>query len=434
MAPVSYQTPTDPVLAYQQAQARLNDIAAAQDQAAQQRQSSINKPPAISTPAQVIAADQTGHALMDSTTGVSAPVISSTPTYGAITPGAVASGPGGTVLGPTTAGAPYGTILDPVTGSPLGTMGPPASGEAASAAGGLPFAPAAATAVGTYLAGKSAYDALKGKPVSNSPAGIAGRVQLGVSTGGLSELARPFLGNIGGGKGKDQTGRDQIRGNLQSGGLLDDNYNITLADGSKFNIGQDGGAKLTNTDGSTRPVYNTDPGNPLATNAIAWANPLAEMLTGGDPKKRSDFAGYFANAALSNAKNENDVKANIQAFYQNSGLTKEGAQAQLQSLLSAGKIDQQTSDVYQASINQMNLPSEGGSQMDAATGKTVDFNGLLSNALNGINSQAQAAAKKQNIVNLKIQNANRTAPVPVNTGPVRTGVQNLDNILQGVLG
>lgn len=49
-----------------------------------------------------------------------------------------------------------------------------------------------AIAGGTYLGGKSALNMLQGKE-DNSLSGKGGRVVLGMATGGLSELARPFL-------------------------------------------------------------------------------------------------------------------------------------------------------------------------------------------------------------------------------------------------
>lgn len=62
--------------------------------------------------------------------------------------------------------------------------------------------PTAGIVAGTYLAGKSAYDLLKGNPDDKSASGKFGRGQLAVSTGGLSEVGRLF--GIGGHKSTDQ--------------------------------------------------------------------------------------------------------------------------------------------------------------------------------------------------------------------------------------
>jgi len=59
---------------------------------------------------------------------------------------------------------------------------------------GVGALPAAAIAATTYLGGKSILDALKGEK-DNSLAGKYGRLSAGIATGGLSELARHFLGD-----------------------------------------------------------------------------------------------------------------------------------------------------------------------------------------------------------------------------------------------
>lgn len=93
-----------------------------------------------------------------------------------------------------------------VASAPIAAAAPAAAASAAPAVAGV--APAAAStgilgtglgvlplagiAAGTYLGGKSAYDMLMGKS-DNSIQGKIGRGTLGIATGGLSEIARPFL-------------------------------------------------------------------------------------------------------------------------------------------------------------------------------------------------------------------------------------------------
>lgn len=57
---------------------------------------------------------------------------------------------------------------------------------------GLGVLPLAGIAAGTYLGGKSALNLLQGKS-DNSLQGKLGRATLGIATGGISEIARPFL-------------------------------------------------------------------------------------------------------------------------------------------------------------------------------------------------------------------------------------------------
>ncbi len=63
-------------------------------------------------------------------------------------------------------------------------------GSAVAAESGIGLGPLAAIAAATYLGGKEAYDIYQGGRNSN----LAGRATLGIATGGLSEVARPFFG------------------------------------------------------------------------------------------------------------------------------------------------------------------------------------------------------------------------------------------------
>lgn len=101
------------------------------------------------------------------------------------------------------------------------------AGGIASNAASMGAGPLAGIAAGTYLAGKSAYDMLKGKPEDKSAQGRFGRGQLAVSTGGLSEVGRLF--GFGGGKSGKQEIAERIQ-KLQEQGIevpksLMDDYN-----------------------------------------------------------------------------------------------------------------------------------------------------------------------------------------------------------------
>lgn len=87
--------------------------------------------------------------------------------------------------------------LTPLT---MGTAGDAAASGALDA-GAAPVAdtgflgaalPLGVAALGTFLAGKSAWNEFNGK-TDNSIPGLAGRATLDIATGGLAELARPFL-------------------------------------------------------------------------------------------------------------------------------------------------------------------------------------------------------------------------------------------------
>ena len=87
-------------------------------------------------------------------------------------------------------------IAPVVTEQAIGSEAAPVAAETAGSIGAnaaeLGVGPLAAIAGATYLGGKSAYDMLKGKN-DKSTLGMVGRGTLGIATGGLSEIARPFF-------------------------------------------------------------------------------------------------------------------------------------------------------------------------------------------------------------------------------------------------
>lgn len=148
-------------------------------------------------------------------------------------------------------------------------------------------------------------------------------------TGGLPNMALRMMGkrSIGAmmksGKSAPQKIRDDFRGDLKEAGVVDDKYNVTLADGTKFNVGLDGKTKYENLgeniDGKTkRNAYDVDWSNPLAKFASEKIDPMIRNIYGDDNAKAKYFPGQFTgilvNAAASNAKSEADVIANIETM------------------------------------------------------------------------------------------------------------------------
>lgn len=359
-------------------------------------------------------------------------------------PGAVATGIGGETLGAASAGAPYGTIINPATGEAIGTMGPGAGGAELAATGASP----AAMAIGGALALHGGYKSWrnfghgdwKGGARSGAEmgAGIGTMVAPGVGTAigaGIGALGGGLIGKIKAGKHEDQIKRDEVRKRLQANGFLDERFNMTLADGTKFDIGRDGGAQLINKDGTTRPMYNTDASDPLTGQAVAWANPIAWLISNGDKKAFNDFAGYFANAAQSNATDINGIKANLQAFYDQIGLPREAYIQMIDEQLAAGKIDQQTADVFKHDLGNFTFKSAAEGDMDSAVnGSSRSFDAALNASMKAQRDAAAAAqkdAKKQQLISMAM---NMPSPPQIRSSPVRTGVQQLDSILSGVLG
>lgn len=152
---------------------------------------------------------------------------------------------------------------------------------------------------------------------------------INVLFGGAPNIAMRMLGgrSIGAmmksGKSGVQKVRDSFRSDLQASGVADDKYMVTLADGSKFNIGLDGKTKYQNVgkniDGkTTRNAWDVDWSNPLAKFATDKIEPMIRNIYGPDDKKAKympgQFTGILVNAATSNAQSEQDVIANIETM------------------------------------------------------------------------------------------------------------------------
>jgi len=158
--------------------------------------------------------------------------------------------------------------------------------------------------------------------------------------GGLPNLALRLMGkrSIGKmmttGKSDAQLLRDDFRGLLKETGVADDNYNVTLADGSQFNIGLDGKTKYQNVGENidkkkTRNAWDVDFSNPLAEFAVKQINPMIQNIyKGADGKLNLEqYTGMLVNAATSNAKSQDDVIANINAMLGKSTFAKQAGVA-----------------------------------------------------------------------------------------------------------
>ncbi len=222
-------------------------------------------------------------------------------------------------------------------------------GETAGAVGsGLGTAiPVAGGLYGGYNLAQNLLDNKK-DPAGGASAGAATGAAIGsfvpipgatLIGAGLGALVGGGLGMIGGDKGEDQLARDQIRAALLDAGVIDDGYNLTLADGSKYDIGKDGSIQNYNVDFSEENVGDL----------VASANPLAALITGGDPKLRSDFAGYFTNAA----KSSGDPLENIKKIYADAGFNHDSAYGGILKLVEEKKISKEEGDAYLNGLDQL---------------------------------------------------------------------------------
>jgi hypothetical protein len=168
----------------------------------------------------------------------------------------------------------------------------------------------------------------KSSPSAGAASGVAVGATIGSFIGGpgIGTAIGAALGLVGGaligaikvGKHGDQQVRDVARNALVQSNILDQNYQLPLADGSMYNMGLDGGPKSEL--GGRRP-FEVDTDNPLAAYALSWVNPLVELLFQGNQKLITDFTGYFANAALSNATSLDTVRDNVNFFLKHFGIS-----------------------------------------------------------------------------------------------------------------
>lgn len=159
-----------------------------------------------------------------------------------------------------------------------------------------------------------------------------------------------FVG-LGSGKSEDQQFRDGIRSLLQSREVIDNEFNLTLADGSSFDVGIDGDNRLENLNGANldgsedRAYYEADFSNPLTPKTIGFANPLGVILTASSDGVR--FAGHLTNAIQSNTASDIDgIRANAQSVALSSGLDYGGGIAILRELNSRGEISDELFQAY----------------------------------------------------------------------------------------
>lgn len=232
---------------------------------------------------------------------------------GAAGAGAASAGGGAAGAGAAGAGA---------AGAGAGTAGAGAGGTGAAGAGlgavAVPAAIAAAAAIAANNAWETGMkDIVRGRGTREDYINQAINHVSGINLG-LRLLGKPSIGSrIKSGKSRQQKIRDDFRSKLRETGVADDKYQVTLADGSKFDIGLDGKHRFVNTDGKTeRHPWDGDSSNPLSNYATGIIDPTIKRIYEGAPDDMhtEQFTGMLVNAAISNAKTEADVDKNIAAM------------------------------------------------------------------------------------------------------------------------
>jgi hypothetical protein len=245
-----------------------------------------------------------------------------------------AATPFGSGLGSTVGGAiSQAAGTSAATGGAASGAGAGASGAGAATTGSsvasvaLPVAAVIAGLSETWESGMK--DIVRGRGNKQDWANMGVNAVAGVGPNLVSRwLGKPSIGRrMTSGKSDAQLLRDDFRGSLKESGVADDKYMVTLADGSKFNIGLDGKTKYENTDGSKRNAWDVDFSNPLAKLATDKIDPMIRNIYGPDAEKAGirpeQYTGMLVNAVTSNAQNEADVMANIETMLGKSTFAKQ---------------------------------------------------------------------------------------------------------------
>lgn len=152
----------------------------------------------------------------------------------------------------------------------------------------------------------------------------------------------------GSSKNKAQFMRDNIRKSLQEGGVLDDKFQGTLADGSKVDMGQDG---------STLKWKNIDKiasAQPKAWNAAVPAADALAAAYGFVGQKASDIAAWYAKGAVSNAKDDPNVAlSNMQHFAKQQSISMDLVKSKLDEALKDERITQDKYNYYMGGAQQL---------------------------------------------------------------------------------
>lgn len=155
------------------------------------------------------------------------------------------------------------------------------------------------------------------------------------------------------GKNKDQKIRDVYRGGLADSGVAvyEQNeeghmsHHLTLADGSKYDIGRDGGFRRQSSEGSDYASYEVDPDNQFGKQAVGWVDPLVAAIA-GDAKNKEQVVAWFTNAAMSNAESIEDVRQNVLNFYTQFDISPEQITEVLNKQVEDGVLSEEKRDAF----------------------------------------------------------------------------------------
>lgn len=189
-------------------------------------------------------------------------------------------------------------------------------------------------------------------------------ITAGLAIVGGDKILKHFR-NFKTGKPDDQIQRDSVRDFLAKNGYVGSDWKLQFSDGGSFDIGKDGNSKLPSLDGTERKYYETDSKNPLSGQAAAAVSPIAALITNNNDRLKSDFSGYFTNAATQDAKDPSQVKQRITDIYAQMGITKAAGLKSLADLKAQGRLSDEQFAQYSSIINQYAPEADTRSFVDA---------------------------------------------------------------------
>jgi hypothetical protein len=221
--------------------------------------------------------------------------------------------------------------------------------SAAQSGAGAYVIPGLNLAMGAYGAYKTAemtgeMAAGKQRDVGAAQSGAMAGAAIGSVIPGLGTVAGAAIGALAGyagskfagsSKKKPQVMRDNIRQVLQQNNILDENFQGTLADGTKTDFGQDG-SKL-----NTKAMMKLSEEQPAAYETAKQLGDAIAASYGFVGTKASSLARMYVRSALANANNDPKIAmANMQHFAKQQGIGFD----QLKTSLDQAKADNRISD------------------------------------------------------------------------------------------
>lgn len=210
------------------------------------------------------------------------------------------------------------------------------------------------------------------------------KVGYGAAVLGGNFVAGPLLGPVSlgvmsvahsmfkSGKSRDQKGRDWFRGDLKTKGIYNEDFTLDLADGTKANVGLDGGAKHTvryvdklldkhNRSGEIG-MYDADYTNDLDFVGSMAGTTLTRLLYGGRDKLIDQTGYQMGNAFLGKAgfgadmtlDNFNTVMGNARGVFAKAGIkSKEDGFELVSRALREGRLSTADAISAQQALNMM---------------------------------------------------------------------------------